>query len=125
MLILTSKIIILLLKLIHGFRLFDFLFMIDLLLVGELKNKFLLLDKSQLEFIEFLVLFLGAEMKSHALFFSFLEKIAKVMNEHVMKRLVPPIQRVLIFFHRLTILLRFLHMKFRQQSLKFSYFRIS
>jgi hypothetical protein len=51
-------------------------------------------------------------MKSIALFFSFLEKVAKVMNKHVMKRFVAPVQGVLIFFHGLAALLHFLHMKF-------------
>jgi hypothetical protein len=64
-------------------------------------------------------------MKSIALFFSFLEKVAKVINKHVMKRFVAPVQGVLIFFHGLAALLHFLHMKFCEERLKLGYFRIS
>lgn len=64
-------------------------------------------------------------MKSHPLFFSFLEKAAEVMNEHVMEGFIAPVQGVLIFFHGLAVLLHFLHMKFCEERLKFGYFRIS
>jgi hypothetical protein len=125
MLILASEVLILLLELIHDLRLFGFLLMIGLLLGGELKNEFLLLDESQFELIEFLVLLLRAEMIGHSLFFSFLEETAEVVSEHVMERLIAPLQGILIFLHRFAALLHFLHLKFCEERLKLCYFRIS